>query len=97
MLPVAVTEEETELLAYDGTVLRTLPKGTAMHILGSSGTVGNAENGTFYHVCLPKGELGLTMDVTGEYGYVKEDGLTIYANTLNWNYNTTTAPQYDNG
>lgn len=97
VLPVAVTEEETELLAYDGTVLRTLPKGTAMHILGSSGTVGNAENGTFYHVCLPQGELGLTMDVTGEYGYVKEDGLTIYANTLNWNYNTTTAPQYDNG
>jgi len=97
VLPVAVTEEETELLTYDGTVIRTLPKGTAMHILGTSGTAGNAENGSFYHVCLPKGELGLTMDVTGEYGYVEEDGLTIYANTLNWNYNTTTAPQYDNG
>lgn len=42
----------------------SLPAGTDMHVV--------LEDGSWYYVCVPQGELGWFMDVNGVFGYVKK-------------------------
>ena len=74
-LPVAKTKNDCALRQApddDATATAQLPAGTEMHLLGVTTGTG------FYHVMIPRGDIGWNMDIDGIDGYVHYNHLDTF-------------------